>query len=83
VLLNRRLLLSIVIVLASVVFLVFAKMIEGSKSEEFVLSGFREAMDNSNTVKITYEILAGLSDDSEDSEDLDFEGDANDAEERP
>jgi hypothetical protein len=58
-------------------------MVEGSKSEEFALSGFLEAMEKSNTAKSTNEILVRLSDDSEDSEDFEFKGDADDAEERP
>jgi hypothetical protein len=40
-------------------------------------------MEKSNTAKITNEILAGKSDDSKDSEDFDFESDADDAKERP
>jgi hypothetical protein len=58
-------------------------MAEGNKSEELALAGFQEVMEKSNVVKITDEILAGLSDDSENSEDFDFEGDANDVEEQP
>jgi hypothetical protein len=52
-------------------------------SEELALAGFYEAMERSNTTKVTDEILAGLSDDSEDSEDFDFESDADSTEERP
>jgi hypothetical protein len=40
-------------------------------------------MEKASTAKITDEILVGLSDDSEDSEDFDFEGDVDDVEERP
>jgi hypothetical protein len=40
-------------------------------------------MELSNTAKITDEILAGLSDDSEDNEEFDFDCDADDAKERP
>jgi hypothetical protein len=58
-------------------------MVEGTKSEEFALAGFHEAKEKSNTTKITDDILAGLSDDSKDSKDFDFESDADDAEERP
>jgi hypothetical protein len=58
-------------------------MAEGSKSEEFALPGFLGAMEKSNTAKITDEILARLSGDSEDSEDFDFNGDADDVEEKP
>jgi hypothetical protein len=60
-----------------------AEKAEGNKNEELVLAGFQEVRQKSNDVKITDEILAGLSDDSEDSEDFDFEGDANDVEEQP
>jgi hypothetical protein len=48
-----------------------------------VIGEFYEAMERSNTVKITDEILARLSDDSKDSEDFDFEGDVDDDKERP
>jgi hypothetical protein len=48
-----------------------------------VIGGFYEAMERSNTMKITDEILARLSDDSEDSEDFDFESVADDDKERP
>jgi hypothetical protein len=58
-------------------------MIEGKNSEDLALAGFYEAMEKSNATKIVDEILAGLSDDSEDSEDFDFDSDANDAEDRP
>jgi hypothetical protein len=57
-------------------------MAEGSKSEELELARFQEAMEKSNTVKIVDEILSGLSDDSEDSDDFWFWGDADDAKER-
>jgi hypothetical protein len=40
-------------------------------------------MEKINTAKIVHEILVELSDDSEDSNNFDFEGDADDAEERP
>jgi hypothetical protein len=58
-------------------------MAEGSKSEELTLPGFQEVMEKSNATKITDEILVGLSDDSEDSEDFDFDGDPNNVEEQP
>jgi hypothetical protein len=54
-----------------------------NKSKGVVIAKFREAMEKANTTKITDEILVRLSDDSEDSEDFDFEGDVDDAEERP
>jgi hypothetical protein len=71
------------LVSALVDFLVLTKMAEGSKSEELTFAGFLEAVEKTNTAKIVDEILAGLSDNSEDSEDFDFEGDADDVEERP
>jgi hypothetical protein len=40
-------------------------------------------MEKTNIAKIVEEILARLSDDSEDSEDFNFEGDVDDVEERP
>jgi hypothetical protein len=58
-------------------------MAEGKKSENIALAGFYEAMEKSNVVKIADKILAGLSDDSEDSENFDFGSDADDAEDRP
>lgn len=42
-------------------YLVLAMMVEGSKSEEFALAGFQEAMEKSNIPKITYKILVGMS----------------------
>jgi hypothetical protein len=45
--------------------------------------GFYEAMEKTNTEKITNEILAGLSEDSDDSENLDVESWNEDAEDRP
>jgi hypothetical protein len=65
------------------IFLVLTKMTEGSKNEELAFAGFLEAMEKTNTAKIVDVILAGLSHNSEDSEDFDFEGDADDVEERP
>jgi hypothetical protein len=50
-----------------------------NKSKGVVIAKFQEAMEKANTTKITDEILVGLSDDSEDSEDFDFEGDVDDA----
>jgi hypothetical protein len=47
-------------------------MAEGKKSEDLTLAGFYEAMERSNAT-IADEILAGLLDDSEDSEDFDFD----------
>nr|AAP94593.1 putative retrotransposon protein [Zea mays] len=47
------------------------------------LAGFYEAMEKTNTEKITNEILAGLSEDSGDSESFDLESGNEDAEDRP
>jgi hypothetical protein len=70
-------------VLASVVFWFLAEMAEGSKNEELALARFWESMEKSNDAKITDEILATLSEDSEDREEFDFEGDADDAKQQP
>jgi hypothetical protein len=58
-------------------------MAEGKRSDDLALAGFYEAMEKSNAAKIADEILARLSDDSEDSEDFDFGSDDNDVEDRP
>jgi hypothetical protein len=47
------------------------------------LAGFYEAMEKTNIEKITNEILAGLSEDSDDSENFDVESGKEDAEDRP
>jgi hypothetical protein len=47
------------------------------------LAGFYEAMENTNTEKITNEMLAGLSEDSGDSESFDLESGNEDVEDRP
>jgi hypothetical protein len=47
------------------------------------LAGFYEAMKKTNTEKITNEILADLSKDSDDSDDFDVESGNEDAEDRP
>jgi hypothetical protein len=52
-------------------------MAEARKSEDLALAGFYDAMEKSNAVKIADEILVGLLDDSEDSEDFEFGSDAN------
>jgi hypothetical protein len=54
-------------------------MVEGKKSEDSTLARFYEAMERTNVEKITDEILTGLSEDSDDSEDFDIESDNNDA----
>lgn len=50
----------------------FFEMDEGKKSEELALVELQEAMRQSNVDKITDEMLAGLSDYSEYSEEFDF-----------
>jgi hypothetical protein len=47
------------------------------------LAGFYEAMEKTNTEKITNEVLAGLSEDSSDSESFDLESGIKDAEDQP
>jgi hypothetical protein len=58
-------------------------MSEEKKVVDPALAGFYEAMEKTNTEKITNEILAGLTDDSDDSEDFDVESGNEDAENRP
>jgi hypothetical protein len=55
-------------------------MAKDKRSEDPALAGFYEAMEKSNVEKITDEILAGLSEDSEDGEDFDVDSGTNDAE---
>ena len=50
-----------------------------NKRKETTIAKFWEAIEKANTTKTIDEILVGLSDDSEDSEDFDFEGDVDDA----
>jgi hypothetical protein len=57
-------------------------MVEGKRSED-LLAGFYEAMERTNAEKITNEILARLSEDSEDIEDFDVDSGNDDAEDRP
>jgi hypothetical protein len=59
------------------------KMSEGKKIVDPALAGFYEAMEKTNTEKITNEILVGLSKDSNDSENFDVESENEDAEDRP
>jgi hypothetical protein len=58
-------------------------MAEEKKIVDPVLGGFYEAMEKTNTEKITNEMLAGLSGDSGDSESFDLESGNEDAEDRP
>jgi hypothetical protein len=57
-------------------------MTEDKRSEDPALARFYEAMERTNVEKITDEILAGLSEDSSENEDLDIESDNDDAEDR-
>jgi hypothetical protein len=43
------------------------------KSEEIALVVYNDAMERSNTEKVTEDIMVSLLDDSKDSEDFDFE----------
>jgi hypothetical protein len=47
------------------------------------LSEFYEAMERTNAEKIAHETLAGIFEDSSDSEDFDAESETEDAEDRP
>jgi hypothetical protein len=58
-------------------------MAEEKKVVDPALARFYEAMEKTNTEKITNEILAGLSKDSSDSESFDVESGNEDAEDRP
>jgi hypothetical protein len=58
-------------------------MAEGKKVVDPALAGFYESMEKTNTEKITNEMLAGLSEDSSDSESFDLESGNEDAEDRP
>jgi hypothetical protein len=55
-------------------------MSEEKKVVDPALAGFYKAMEKTNTEKITNEILAGLSEDSDDSENFDVESGNKDAE---
>jgi hypothetical protein len=58
-------------------------MAEEKKVVDSVLVGFYEAMEKTNTEKITSEMLADLSKDSDDSGSFDMESEDEDAENRP
>jgi hypothetical protein len=58
-------------------------MAEEKKIVDPALTGFYEAMEKTNTEKITNEMLAGLSEDSGDSESFHLESGNEDAEDRP
>ena len=57
-------------------------MVEEKKVVDPALAGFYEAMEKTNTEKTANEILAGLSEDSSDSESFDLESGNKDAEDR-
>jgi hypothetical protein len=58
-------------------------MSEEKKVADPALAGFYEAMEKTNTEKIMNEILAGLSEDSDDSENFDVESGNEDVKDRP
>jgi hypothetical protein len=58
-------------------------MAEEKKITDPALAGFYEAIKNTNTEKITNEMLAGLSEDSSDSESFDVESGNEDVEDQP
>jgi hypothetical protein len=58
-------------------------MSEEKKVVDPALAGFYEAMEKTNTEKITNEIMADLSEDSDNSDDYDVESGNEDAEDRP
>jgi hypothetical protein len=58
-------------------------MAEEKKITDPIMSRFYEAMEKTNTEKITNEMLAGLSEDSSDSDNFDMESENEDVEDRP
>jgi hypothetical protein len=58
-------------------------MADEKKVVDPVLAGFYEAMEKTNTEKITNEMLADLSEDSNDSGSFDVESEDEDAENQP
>jgi hypothetical protein len=60
-----------------------AEMAEEKKSVDPALASFYEAMERTNIEKITDEMLARLSGDSNDSDSFDVESENKDAEDRP
>jgi hypothetical protein len=57
-------------------------MVEGKKITDSTMSGFYEAMEKTNIENITNEMLAGLSEDSSDSDSFDVESGNEDVEDR-
>jgi hypothetical protein len=58
---------------------IITEMAEDKESIDPALAGFYEAMERTNVEKITYEMLAGLSGNSSDSESFDVESENEDA----
>jgi hypothetical protein len=58
-------------------------MAEEKKIINPTMSGFYEALEKTSTEKITNEMLAGLSEDSSDSDSFDVESGNEDVEDRP
>jgi hypothetical protein len=58
-------------------------MAEEKKIDDPVLAGFYEALEKTNTEKITNEMLAGLFEDSSDNESFNLESGNEDAKDRP
>jgi hypothetical protein len=58
-------------------------MADEKKVADLALAGFYEAMEKTNTEKITNEILADLSEESDYSDNFDVESENEDAEDRP
>ena len=58
-------------------------MAEEKKVADPAVAGFYEAMEKTNTEKITNEMLASLSEDSDDSRSFDVKSEDKDAENRP
>jgi hypothetical protein len=61
----------------------FDLMAGEKKNMDPVLFEFYEAMERTNAEKIAHETLAGIPEDSSDSEDFDAESETKDAEDRP
>jgi hypothetical protein len=59
------------------------KLFEEEKAVNPYIAGFIESMAKSNTEKITKEILEGLSEDTDDSDNYDAESGGEDSEDRP
>jgi hypothetical protein len=62
---------------------IIIQIAEDKKIVDPTIAGFYEAMEKTNVEKITNEMLAGLSRDSNDSDSFDVESGNEDAEDRP